>query len=113
MIDAEDEGIPAVLTPDPEDEDGVVMFLAPKWNLAGITPIRPDQQLCELVKFTMLPGYENLCVLVIGFSKFYNQVVNLSVAKLRIDWKFTSTVPRILTFPFESRNYDNSNRFCS
>ena len=37
MIDAEGEGIPAVLTSDPKDEDGVAIFLAPKWNPAGIT----------------------------------------------------------------------------
>jgi hypothetical protein len=89
MIDAEGDGISAVYTPDPKDEDSIVIFLAPKWNLAGITAIRCNQQLCEFVEFAMLPGNENQCVLVTGFSKFDSQVVDLSVAKLRIDWKLT------------------------
>lgn len=90
MINAEREGISAVLISDPKNEDRIVIFLAPKWNLAGITPIPCDQQLRESFKFTVLPGYENQRVLVIGFSKFYSQVVNLSVAKLGIDWKCTA-----------------------
>jgi hypothetical protein len=89
MIDAEGEGIPAVYTADPKNEDSIVIFIAPKWNLAGITAVRSDHQLGEFVEFTVFPGHENQCVLIIGFSKFDSQVIDLSVAKLRIDWEFT------------------------
>jgi hypothetical protein len=43
MIDAEGEAIPAVYPSDPKNEDSIVIFLAPIWNLAGITPIPSDQ----------------------------------------------------------------------
>ena len=90
MINAEDETIPAVLAKDPKNENRIVISLAPIWNLAGIAPIPGNQQLGQFVQLTVLPGYENQRVLIVGLSQFYGQVVDLSVAKIGINRKFTA-----------------------
>jgi hypothetical protein len=56
MINAEGDGIPALLTSDRKDEDRIVIMLAPKWYLAGISPILCHLQLCEFFKFDVFPS---------------------------------------------------------
>jgi hypothetical protein len=66
VINTEIDGVMAVLMRDPENKDGIVIVLRPRWNLRRIASIRLDHHLGEFVEEEVLPSNEDEGVLIFG-----------------------------------------------
>src|ERR1700756_1327141 len=75
----------AVLMGDPENKDGIVILLRPRWNLCRIASKRLDHHLGEFVEEEVLPSNEDEGVLVFGFFKFVSESIDLRIAVGGVD----------------------------
>ena len=90
MINAESEGILAVVVRDLEDEDGVVIIIRPRGNLRWIASVELEHQPGEFDQEAVFPRDEDEHVLVGGLFEFVGELVNLGVAVGGVDWQLAA-----------------------